>query len=357
MPPRKAERTLSTLAERLRRQIEGGGPIPVSAFMAAANSHYYASRDPLGVAGDFITAPEISQMFGELIGLWLVDLWQRSAMPADAALVELGPGRGTLMADIRRVLARVPPLASAPVHLVETSPVLIGRQRERHPDARWHDDIVTLPDDRPLMIVANEFFDALPIRQLVRADDGWRERMVGLVDSGFAPMPGPVRADPLIPAALRDAPVGSVVEASPASVSILETLAMRITAQGGVILTIDYGHDRAGIGDTLQAVRAHAYADPFVNPGEADLTAHVDFAALGEAAARGGAVIHGPALQGDWLRALGLTVRAQRLAAANPGQADAIHGQASRLADPDQMGSLFKVLAARAPAWAPPAGF
>ena len=347
---------MTTLGERLRRQIEGGGPIPVSAFMAAANSHYYATRDPLGAAGDFTTAPEISQMFGELVGLWLVDLWQRSATPADVALVELGPGRGTLMADIRRVLARVPPLASAPVHLVETSPVLAACQRERHPDACWHDDIATLPAGRPLLIVANEFFDALPIRQLVRAGDGWRERMVGLAAEGFAPVAGPVPADPLVPAALRDAPAGSIVEASPASVSIMEALATRIADQGGAILAIDYGHDRAGVGDTLQAVRAHAYADPFADPGEADLTAHVDFAALGVAATRGGALVHGPVLQGDWLRALGLALRVQRLAAANPDQAGAVREQAARLADADQMGSLFKVMAACAPGWAVPAG-
>jgi len=347
---------LTTLGERLHRQIEGGGPIPVSAFMAAANSHYYATRDPLGAAGDFTTAPEISQMFGELVGLWLVDLWQRSAMPADVALVELGPGRGTLMADIRRVLARVPELAAAPVHLVETSPVLAACQRERHPDARWHDDIATLPADRPLLIVANEFFDALPIRQLVRAADGWRERMVGLAAAGFAPVPGPARVDPLVPADLRDAPVGSIFEASPAGVSIMKALASRIVGQGGAVLAIDYGYGRPGIGDTLQAVSAHAFADPFADPGEVDLTAHVDFAALGGAATRGGARVHGPASQGDWLRALGLAVRVQRLAAANPDQAAAVREQAARLADADRMGSLFKVMAACAPGWAVPAG-
>ena len=342
------------ITARLQRLIEATGPIPVAVFMAEANAAYYAARDPLGRGGDFITAPEISQMFGELTGLWLADLWDRAGRPP-AAYVELGPGRGTLAADALRAMR--PAGLAPPVAFVETSPALRDQQAKRVPDATWHDDIATLPDDRPLLIVANEFFDALPVRQLVSTYSGWRERMVAHDGEAFVPVPGTTPFDAAIPERLRGAPAGSIVETSPAAVAIMRGLAQRIVAQGGAAIVIDYGYAEHAAGDTLQAVHAHAYADPFAVPGTRDLTAHVDFAALGEAARAEGAMVYGPADQGDWLEALGLSTRAGMLASAAPARSDEIEGQRARLADADEMGALFKALAIVAPGWPRPAGF
>ena len=320
--------------------------------MAAANAHYYATRDPLGAGGDFTTAPEISQMFGELIGLWATDLWDRAGRPK-VAWVECGPGRGTLTADALRAAGKagfVPP-----VHFVETSPVLRAEQAKRVPDATWHDDVTTLPEDVPLIVVANEFFDALPIRQLVRARDGWAERFVACQDVLFLPVAGkPVPAE-IIPEPLRDAAPGSIIETSPASVAIFRALARRIAQQGGAVLTIDYGYEGPAIGDTLQAVRGHAYANPFEHPGENDLTAHVDFATLAAAAMKEGARPSPVVGQGAFLRALGIDARAAALAKATPGRANGVAADRDRLTE--DMGTLFKVLAVTAPAWPAPAGF
>ncbi|MBX9881443.1 MAG: SAM-dependent methyltransferase [Sphingomonas sp.] len=313
--------------------------------MAAANGHYYATRDPLGQ--DFITAPEISQMFGELIGLWLADLWDRAGRP-DAAYVELGPGRGTLAADARRAMAKAG--FAPPVHFVETSPVLRAAQAERVADAAWHDSIETLPDDVPLLIVANEFFDALPIRQLVRGRDAWHERLVACQDTLFLPIAGDPVPEAIIPEPLRPAPPGAVIETSPASVAIARALAERLARQGGGLLAVDYGYEGPALGETLQAVRAHAFVNPFEAPGEHDLTAHVDFATLAAALAQGGAVPHGPVTQGAFLTTLGIDARA---AALGP----AVSADRDRLVAPDQMGQLFKVLAATAPGWPRPEGF
>ncbi|MBX3560260.1 MAG: SAM-dependent methyltransferase [Sphingomonas sp.] len=301
--------------------------------MAAANAHYYATRDPLGVKGDFTTAPEISQMFGELIGVWLADLWTRAGAPAEAAYVELGPGRGTLAADALRAM-KAAGLAPA-VHFVETSPLLRGAQAERVPGALWHDDIATLPADRPLLIVANEFFDALPICQF--AADG-RELRVALADDAFA----------------RDGAVET--EISPASLDIVRALAERLATQGGAMLIVDYGHDRPGRGDTLQAVAGHEYADPWMAPGTRDLTAHVDFHALGAAARQSGARIAGPVGQGDWLDAMGIALRAAALARAVPSRTEEIEAARLRLTAPEQMGRLFKAMAVLASNWPRPAG-
>ncbi len=342
------------ISARLERLIAATGPIPIAVFMAEANAAYYAARDPLGSQGDFITAPEISQMFGELTGLWLADLWNRAGRP-DSLYAELGPGRGTLAADALRAMR--PAGFAPPVHLVETSPALRARQAERLPHACWHDDIATVPPDRPLLLVANEFFDALPIRQLVATASGWRERMVAHDGTGFIAVPGTVPFDAAIPDRLRAAPPGSIIETAPAAVAIVRTLAARIVRQGGAAILIDYGYAEHAAGNTLQAVHAHAYADPFVRPGTSDLTAHVDFSALAEAARGEGARTHGPADQGDWLEALGLSTRADMLAKASPTRADEIATARARLADADQMGTLFKALAIVAPGWPEPAGF
>ncbi|WBO24705.1 SAM-dependent methyltransferase [Sphingomonas abietis] len=325
--------------------------------MALANGHYYAHRDPLGVEGDFTTAPEISQMFGELIGLWAADLWARAGSP-DAAWVELGPGRGTLSADARRAMARAG--FAPPLHLVETSPLLRDKQAQAVPGAIHHDSIDTLPTDRPLIVVANEFFDALPIRQLVLTADGWRERMVDVDGDGdggrLVPAVGEQRFDGVVPADIGGA-AGDVIETAPAATAILRDLAARIVAQGGALLAIDYGYEGPATGDTLQAIRRHRFADPFAAPGEQDLTAHVDFAALAEAARAEGAAVHPIATQGALLEALGIGARATTLARAAPDRQADIEAAWRRLCAPDAMGTLFKALALTAPDWPAPAGF
>jgi NADH dehydrogenase [ubiquinone] 1 alpha subcomplex assembly factor 7 len=322
--------------------------------MGSANAHYYATRDPLGAAGDFTTAPEISQMFGELVGLALADAWDRAGRP-DAAYVELGPGRGTLARDALGAMARA---GLAPlVHLVETSPTLRARQSALLPAAVHHASIDSLPTDRPLLIVANEFFDALPIRQLVRTDAGWREQMVVLEGDRLMLRHADTPLDALVPAALRDAPPGSIVELCPAATAIVADLAARLVTQGGVLLAIDYGYSGPATGNTFQAVRAHRFADPLADAGEADLTAHVDFSALAAAARDAGASVAGPVAQGHWLTALGIDARCAALAARHPDRAAELHGQRDRLVKADAMGQLFKAMAIHAPDWPMPTGF
>ena len=345
----------------------------VAAFMAEALGHprhgYYMTRDPLGSGGDFVTAPEVSQMFGELIGLWCADTWQRMGAPSPVRLVELGPGRGTLMADALRAAAVLPAFRDAVrIHLVETSPALRTRQRETLAgrDVAWHDRLEEVPDG-PTLVVANEFFDALPIRQIQKTPHGWKERLVDIdpdapdgeirfrfVLEAFG-SPGAA----LVPDSLRGAPVGSVVEVSPASQAVARTLGERLARQDGAALIIDYGY-AAGptVGETLQAVRRHAYAPVLEAPGEADLTAHVDFASLAAAARDGGAAVYGPVNQGELLLRLGIVQRAAVLKRdATPAQADAIDAALARLIGEDQMGSLFKAIALAAPALGAPAGF
>jgi SAM-dependent MidA family methyltransferase len=318
--------------------------------MAEANAHYYGTRDPLGREGDFTTAPEISQMFGELVGLWLADLWQRAGEPPNACYVELGPGRGTLAADALRAM-RMAGL-QPPAYFVEISPVLREAQRARVPHASWHDDASSLPEDAPLLIVANEFFDALPVRQLVATDKGWHEMLVTHESGRFERVPGP-----LIPAPFAKAEPGTIVETSPASLSVLRELAQRLCAQGGAALIVDYGHEKSGTGDTVQAVERHGFTDPWQRPGTRDLTAHVDFSALKRAAEGEGARLFGPTVQGDWLTRMGIEVRAALLAKSDPRRAEEIEAARLRLTAPDQMGTLFKVMALTAPGWPFPAGF
>ncbi|MBV9931808.1 MAG: SAM-dependent methyltransferase [Alphaproteobacteria bacterium] len=343
-----------SLADTLRRLIATSGPISVAEYMARANAHYYATRDPFGAGGDFATAPEISQMFGELAGLCLADAWDRAGRPRRTSYVELGPGRGTLAADALRAMRAAG--LEPPVELVETSKLLRAKQAERLPAVRWHDDLATLPETGPLLVVANEFFDALPVRQLVRSGFGWRERVVDLEAERFVPRPGaPVPAS-AIPAHVREAPQASVLEVSPAAAAVVRELARRLVAQGGVALIVDYGHARTAAADTLQAVRGHAYADPWTDPGESDLTVHVDFEALAAAAEAEGARVVGPVEQGAWLTALGIDARAAALAAAAPARREEVEAARRRLVDADQMGTLFKVVALAAPDWPDPAG-
>jgi NADH dehydrogenase [ubiquinone] 1 alpha subcomplex assembly factor 7 len=335
--------------------IEAQGPIPVSDYMALANAHYYASRDPLGAAGDFITAPEISQMFGELIGLALADVWVRAGRPEGARYVELGPGRGTLAADAVRAMRSAG--LEPQVHFVETSSVLRAAQSERFPDAAWHDDLSTVPDDGPVLAVANEFFDALPVRQLIATGTGWRERLVTVDGERFVPAAGPAVPAAAVPEPVRGAPEGSVLETSPASLAYARRLAERMIMHGGAALVVDYGHDRLCAGETLQAVRLHDYADPWIEPGESDLTAHVDFEALARAASEAGARVSGPAPQGKWLERLGIDARAETLARNAPNRHEELKIAKDRLVSPLHMGDLFRVLGLSSPGWPALEGF
>lgn len=352
MTARTEER--GTLADRLARAITLAGPLSVAQFMAAANTHYYGTRDPLGATGDFVTAPEISQMFGELVGLAVADTWDRAGRPK-AAYTELGPGRGTLAVDALRAMAKAG--LSPSVHLVETSPVLRAAQAERLTNAEWHDTLMSLPQSDALLVIANEFFDALPIRQLVKNNEGWRERLVACQDTLFLPVAGKSVPDSVIPPSCRDVPSGTILEVAPDAVTVMRVLARRLVAQGGVAIVIDYGYEGPAIGDTLQAMRGHASVNPFDAPGEQDLTAHVDFATLKAAAETEGAVAYGPVDQGDWLLALGIDTRAAALARAAPDQADSLVAARQRLVAASQMGRLFKAIAVSAPGWPTPAGF
>lgn len=356
--------TKSALADHVARLIEETGPIPLSHFMALALGHpdhgYYMTRDPFGAKGDFTTAPEISQMFGELVGLWLADQWLLQGSPARIAIVELGPGRGTLMSDLLRATAAVPGMAdAAEVHFVETSPALREAQKARIPQATWHDSIATLPH-LPLFLVANEFFDALPVTQYQRTKQGWCERYVGLDGKRFVPVlaPVPLASDTALPAAMRDAAEGEIAEISPASTAIAEEIASCIASCGGAALVIDYGHARCAPGDTLQAVKNHKYADPFEAPGTADITAHVDFETLAHAIRAGGADAHGPVEQGSFLTALGIDGRAEALSRnATASQREDIERARQRLTGAHEMGSLFKVLGITPRGSTLPAGF
>ncbi len=349
---------MTPLGEFILRRIAAQGPMPLSEYMELCLAHpehgYYRTRDPLGARGDFTTAPEISQMFGELLGLWVAQVWLDMGRP-EAALVELGPGRGTLMADALRAAGKVPGFLDAVgVWMVETSPALRREQAERLGAyaPRWADRLEEVPVG-PLLLLANEFFDALPIRQFARIGGRWRERMVAVSDGRLTLAEGPaVPYD-------EDASEGAIREVSPASLAVAGEIGRRLTAHGGAALIVDYGYDRTPEmgGDTFQALAGHAYADPFAAPGEADLTAHVDFAALARAAEAAGAAALPVATQGALLERLGIVARAQALARATPERMEEVVAAQRRLTHPDEMGSLFKALALTGPGAPPPPGF
>lgn len=344
------------LAALLASQIAASGPISVAEYMWRANEAYYASGDPFGRDGDFITAPEISQMFGELIGLWMADLWLRADRPAPCHFVELGPGRGTLATDALRAAEGFG--FAPPVHFVETSAALRERQRSAVPHAEFYDGIDDLPVDGPMIIIANEFFDALPVRQMVATDEGWREAMVThRAETGFEIVTGQRDVAALVPDKLRDAPVGSVVEQCPDGAEIMMSLCRRLSKQGGAMLLIDYGYDEPGIGETWQAVKGHQPASVFEQPGTADLTAHVNFHELANIARACSLAIYGPVNQGDLLQGLGIDQRAAALGKHKPEKRIDIAVARDRLISPDEMGSLFKALAVTSPGWPLPEGF
>ena len=351
---------MTALGELIARRIAAEGPITVADYMTECLLHpehgYYSTRDPLGAAGDFTTAPEISQIFGELTGLALAQAWRDQGRPAPFALAELGPGRGTLMADMLRATRAVPGFhAALQVHLVEASPALRDRQAATLADhaPAWHHAAAELPG-LPLFLVANEFFDALAVRQFIRAGEAWRERVIGLCDGALAfGLAAPARLAALEDR-LADTAEGDLVELRAAADPIIAELGARIGAHGGAALIVDYG-DWGSRGDTLQAVRGHAPQDPLAAPGEADLTAHVDFRALARAAS---VPVAGPVGQGLLLERLGATERARALARGLAGEALESHVAAHRrLTHPGEMGTLFKAIALHPPDTAPPPGF
>jgi NADH dehydrogenase [ubiquinone] 1 alpha subcomplex assembly factor 7 len=359
------------LEAEIRRLIARAGPMPVAEYMGLCLTHpqfgYYMTRDPLGARGDFTTAPEISQMFGELVGLWAAAVWRHQlGAPENVRLVELGPGHGTLLADALRVAHIVPGFHKAVVlHLIEISPILQKRQRETlggmDVPALWHQRLDEVPDG-PVIIIANEFFDALPIRQCIKQQEGWHERLIG-VDAArnlcFVLAPNPIaHFDRILPPKARDVPVGSVFEWRTDNTAL--ELGRRVVRDRGAALVIDYGHTQSAPGDTLQAVGEHAFANPLSTPGRLDLTAHVDFQALGEAAESMGAAVNGPVTQAAFLRSLGIESRAEVLKNnARPAQVAEIETALVRLCGPDrrQMGALFKAIALSHPELGPLPGF
>ncbi len=357
----------TTLLPLLKARIRDKGPLSIADFMALALDHpeqgYYRRREPFGAAGDFVTAPEIGQVFGELIGLWLASAWRGVGRPAPFRLVELGPGRGQLMADLFRAVAKMPGfLSAADIHLVETSERLRDVQRDRLAgiEITWHDRLETVPAG-PLFLIANEFFDALPVHQLIRKETDWAERLVTLNDDGdFAFIEGEAPAGLVETLDMTESPEsGCIAELSPARETLMRSIGERIARDGGVALIVDYGAWVARpTGDTLQAVRGHRPVDPLSAPGETDLTTQVDFRRLGHAAADGGADVYGPVPQGTFLRTLGIEVRtASLLKNADPRQSRDLREALFRLTDAGAMGEAFKVLVLSRPSDPPPPGF
>jgi NADH dehydrogenase [ubiquinone] 1 alpha subcomplex assembly factor 7 len=336
---------MSALGEYLKQHISQNGPIDVGQFMGLCLGHpehgYYMKRDPFGAGGDFTTAPEISQMFGEMIGVWAADTWMKMGSPSHFILLECGPGRGTLMADLLRGTKHVPGFhAACKVHLLEMSPVLKEMQREalKGYEVRWHETLADMPRNHPVIVIANEFLDALPFRQFEKTKEGWRERYVGYSPSrGFHYM--------YVATPMSFDVDGSVFEISPARVHFLQNINDILKAADGAALFIDYGHAKSAAGDTFQALYKHQYVPVFEHAGDADLTSHVDFEPLKAVSEETGLKVYGPKTQGEFLKALGIEARAIILSEkASEAQRGDIENALRRLIAPDQMGELFKVM-------------
>ena len=348
----------SPLENEIRRLIAAAGPMPVARYMSLCLTHptygYYISRDPFGAQGDFTTAPEVSQIFGELLGLWALSVWRMMDEPKSVRLIELGPGRGTMMRDALRatkVLPRFRDVVS--VHMVEISPTLEQAQRALLTDdgvpIHWHRSLLDVPEGGATIILANEYVDALPVHQMVRQPDGWHERLIGLDATGrfrLGVSPDPVaHFDRFMPRSIKDAPVGAIFEFR--NDLYVFDIARRVREQGAALI-IDYGHTRSAVGETLQSVNEHAFSDPLSAPGLADITAHVDFEMLGQSAESAGAMVQGPVTQAHFLSELGIEARAEALRRGTSGeQAANITSAVARLTESGRtgMGELFKVMA------------
>nr|WP_243846287.1 SAM-dependent methyltransferase [Rhizomicrobium palustre] len=339
------------MGQRIAELIAANGPISVAQFMTLcqfdAQAGSYTARATIG--RDFITSPEVSQTFGEMIGLWVAQTWHDQGRPANPRLVELGPGRGTLMADALRTLTAAVPefLLDAEVVLVEASSVLASVQRDKlaniQADIEWTDRFSDALTDRPLFLIANEFFDCLPVKQFVKTERGWCERMIGLSGDALQFVLAPEPGIPA-PAGSEEVPLGAVYEVAPAAGVLAEEISRTVETQGGGAVIIDYGYTHQEFGETLQAIANGKYADLLAAPGESDISAHVDFIALKEAGLRGGAAVSGPATQCNFLADLGIGARGERLIIANPTEAKQIYAAIDRLVNPAEMGALFKVL-------------
>lgn len=350
---------MTALKDHIAEIILEQGPISVARYMELCLTHpelgYYTSGDPLGRDGDFTTAPEISQMFGELIGLFFADYWLGMGSPAPVHFIELGPGRGTLMADALRAIEIVPGFREAvQVHFIEVSETLKAKQKKAVPEAHWQDSLDEVPPGISF-VIANEFFDCLPVRQLIKTDPGWGERLVGLNGDDLAFTVGDVTGPSFPEGGYKP---GDVKEACPQAAFWINALAQRLKGAGGLALIIDYGYDQAGVGDTLQAVKDHKPADVLSHPGECDLTAHVNFPDLVEKSEQAGLAAYGPVGQGVFLQNIGIEHRAgQLLDAADAKQKKDILSAVKRLVAPNEMGGLFKVLCLGKKHAPEPAGF
>jgi len=346
-----------SLSEKLIEHIRDNGPLTVAEYMGAClydpEDGYYATRPAIGGANaDFLTAPEASQMFGELIGLWCAHEWEALGKPA-FNWIELGPGRGVLMQDAIRATKRIEGMhAAATVVLVEASPPLREEQADRVPDAEWESRIEEVAPG-PCIIVANEFFDCLPIRQFIRGEYGWHEKLVGLNEADKLTF----GLSAAIPAPDSEDEIGTVREIAPGLESIIYDIERRLHDAPGRVLIVDYGYAKPEGADTLQALKNHKKIDPIETPGEADLTAHVDFARIAQLAEQAGLDVHGPITQAHFLRGLGIEMRHDSLAQANPAHAERLQRELTRLTGADQMGALFKVICLSSPNLPPPAGF
>lgn len=355
---------MNALGQHIANLIAADGPLSIAQYMNLCQfdprGGSYSARQTIG--RDFITSPEISQTFGELLGLWVVQTWHDQGRPENPRLVELGPGRGTLMGDLLRAVSAAAPefLLDAEVSLIEASPALKAEQQEKlksaGADIEWHERFDDKLTDRPLFLIANEFFDCLPVRQFMKTDRGWCERMIAVKDGAFSFALSPVPFTS-VPPDRADAPVGAIYEVAPAAMALTEEIARAVSTAGGGAVIIDYGYDEPGTSETLQAVANGQYVNALADPGECDVSAHVDFSALAKAAEDGGAAVYGPVTQCNFLADLGIGPRAERLMMANLVQAREIAAAVDRLVNPAEMGALFKVLGI-APKTAPqPPGF
>jgi len=387
MPAQRNSMTQTPLEAQIIDRIASHGDLRLDHFMDLClfepTHGYYASRHPIGAphsrGGDFVTSPEISQIFGELIGAWCLDLWQRHAAAERLHLIEIGPGRGTLAGDIWRTICQSGHEAHIQMHLVETSPSLRSEQAQRVPQAQWHNHLETVPHDAPSIVIANEFFDALPIRQFLRTDTGWAERYVTRRHTGFEFIEHAYAPDAetdmaqLLAHAAPQTPCHQVIEICPAAMDYIDHIGSRLHHHGGAVLAIDYGYgsnvDRADpasdgqaiasafTGDSLQGMRQHRFVSPLSHIGEADLTAHVNFDTLRSRLRQAGCMTLPLLTQGTFLKALGIEVRAEQLVARHPHQATSIREASTRLTSPTEMGQLFKVLCATSANFPVPAPF